>query len=151
MAITFWISESKASRFTNTYHKRCDYHFISQYNRILDRPPLLLTPNILSSLPVGLCRLSVSLKNISFEEEPIINTEDSSVLYYELLSRVRNVGVLDFINAMRRTNLLTFHTILLIETVKNAKSNNSHEILWRQRMPECVSGHLFNFAKFSTI
>lgn len=57
-------------------------------------------------------------KNISFEEEPIINTEDSSVLYYELLSRVRNVGVLDFINAMRRTNLLTFHTILLIETVK---------------------------------
>ncbi|CAH6797400.1 Diguanylate phosphodiesterase [Vibrio chagasii] len=84
-------------------------------------------------------------KHISFEEEPIINTEDNTVLYYELLSRVRNVGVLSFINTMRRTNLLTFHTILLIETVRNAKLHNSHEIYGVNVCPSALVGN--NFSK----
>ncbi|MFS1948285.1 EAL domain-containing protein [Vibrio lentus] len=106
---------------------------------------LLLTLIFYRSYLLGFVVYLFRWKNISFEEEPIINTEDSSVLYYELLSRVRNVGVLDFINAMRRTNLLTFHTILLIETVKNAKSNNSHEIYGVNVCPSALVGT--NFAK----
>ena len=84
-------------------------------------------------------------RHISFEEEPIINTDDNSVLYYELLSRVRNVGVLSFINTMRRTNLLTFHTILIIETVKKAKLDNSHDIYGVNVCPSALVGS--NFTK----
>ena len=83
-------------------------------------------------------------RRISFEEEPIINTEDNSVLYYELLSRVRDVGVLDFINAMRRSNLLTFHTILMIEAVRVAKSNNSHDKYGVNICPSTLVGANFD-------
>lgn len=101
----------------------------------------LLYRSYILGFVIYLCRW----QHISFEEEPIINTEDNSVLYYELLSRVRNVGVLSFINTMRRTNLLTFHTILLIETVRNAKLNNSHEIYGVNVCPSALVGN--NFSK----
>lgn len=104
---------------------------------------LLLATLLYHSYILGFVVYILRWKNISFEEEPIINTEDSSVLYYELLSRVRNVGVLDFINTMRRINLLTFHTILLIETVKNAKANNSHEIYGVNVCPSALVGTNF--------
>lgn len=81
--------------------------------------------------------------HISYEEEPIINTQDNSILYYELLSRVRNVGVLNFIHAMRKSNLLTFHTILQIEAVKKAKQNNSHAIYGINVCPSALVGRNF--------
>ncbi|MEF1229562.1 EAL domain-containing protein, partial [Vibrio fortis] len=88
---------------------------------------LLFTVLLYHRYLIGVVVYMLRWRRISFEEEPIINTEDNSVLYYELLSRVRDVGVLDFINAMRRSNLLTFHTILMIEAVRVAKNNNSHD------------------------
>ncbi|WP_394251881.1 EAL domain-containing protein [Vibrio profundi] len=81
--------------------------------------------------------------HISYEEEPIINTQDNSILYYELLSRVCNVGVLNFIHAMRKSNLLTFHTILQIEAVKKAKQNNSHAIYGINVCPSALVGRNF--------
>ncbi|CDT91867.1 hypothetical protein VCR3J2_350323 [Vibrio coralliirubri] len=106
---------------------------------------LILAALLYRSYILGFMIYLFRWKHISFEEEPIINTEDSSVLYYELLSRVRNVGVLSFINTMRRTNLLTFHTILLIETVRKAKLNNSHEIYGVNVCPSALVGS--NFAR----
>ncbi|CDU03712.1 hypothetical protein VCR14J2_300557 [Vibrio coralliirubri] len=106
---------------------------------------LILATLLYRSYILGFVIYLFRWKHISFEEEPIINTEDNSVLYYELLSRVRNVGVLSFINAMRRTNLLTFHTILLIETVRKAKLNNSHEIYGVNVCPSALVGS--NFAR----
>ncbi|MEZ9540510.1 EAL domain-containing protein [Vibrio sp. 10N.286.48.C11] len=106
---------------------------------------LILATLLYRSYILGFVIYLFRWKHISFEEEPIINTEDNSVLYYELLSRVRNVGVLSFINTMRRTNLLTFHTILLIETVRKAKLNNSHEIYGVNVCPSALVGS--NFAR----
>ncbi|MGI9888229.1 EAL domain-containing protein [Vibrio chagasii] len=106
---------------------------------------ILLSTLLYRSYILGFFIYLFRWKNISFEEEPIINTEDNTVLYYELLSRVRNVGVLSFINTMRRTNLLTFHTILLIETVRNAKLHNSHEIYGVNVCPSALVGN--NFSK----
>ncbi|WP_059019049.1 EAL domain-containing protein [Vibrio coralliirubri] len=106
---------------------------------------LILVTLLYRSYILGFVIYLFRWKHISFEEEPIINTEDNSVLYYELLSRVRNVGVLSFINTMRRTNLLTFHTILLIETVRKAKLNNSHEIYGVNVCPSALVGS--NFAR----
>ncbi|MGR5390022.1 EAL domain-containing protein [Vibrio crassostreae] len=106
---------------------------------------LILATLLYRSYILGFVIYMFRWKNISFEEEPIINTEDNSVLYYELLSRVRNVGVLSFINTMRRSNLLTFHTILIIETVRRAKLNNSHEIYGVNVCPSALVGS--NFAK----
>ncbi|MFA0349410.1 EAL domain-containing protein, partial [Vibrio sp. 10N.222.55.C6] len=106
---------------------------------------LILATLLYRSYILGFVIYLFRWKHISFEEEPIINTEDNSVLYYELLSRVRNVGVLSFINTMRRTNLLTFHTILLIETVRKAKLHNSHEIYGVNVCPSALVGS--NFAR----
>jgi EAL domain-containing protein (putative c-di-GMP-specific phosphodiesterase class I) len=106
---------------------------------------LILATLLYRSYILGFVIYLFRWKHISFEEEPIINTEDNCVLYYELLSRVRNVGVLSFINTMRRTNLLTFHTILLIETVRKAKLNNSHEIYGVNVCPSALVGS--NFAR----
>ncbi|MEC7308809.1 EAL domain-containing protein [Vibrio gigantis] len=106
---------------------------------------LILATLLYRSYILGFVIYMFRWKNISFEEEPIINTEDNSVLYYELLSRVRNVGVLSFINTMRRSNLLTFHTILIIETVRRTKLNNSHEIYGVNVCPSALVGS--NFAK----
>ncbi|UPR54440.1 EAL domain-containing protein [Vibrio cyclitrophicus] len=106
---------------------------------------LILATLLYRSYILGFVIYLFRWKHISFEEEPIINTEDNSVLYYELLSRVRNVGVLSFINTMRRTNLLTFHIILLIETVRKAKLNNSHEIYGVNVCPSALVGS--NFAR----
>ncbi|CDT57393.1 hypothetical protein VCR15J2_40226 [Vibrio coralliirubri] len=106
---------------------------------------LILATLLYRSYILGFVIYLFRWKHISFEEEPIINTEDNSVLYYELLSRVRNVGVLSFINTMRHTNLLTFHTILLIETVRKAKLNNSHEIYGVNVCPSALVGS--NFAR----
>ncbi|MEZ8305666.1 EAL domain-containing protein [Vibrio splendidus] len=106
---------------------------------------LILATLLYRSYILGFMIYLFRWKHISFEEEPIINTEDNSVLYYELLSRVRNVGVLSFINTMRRTNLLTFHTILLIETVRKAKLHNSHEIYGVNVCPSALVGS--NFAR----
>ncbi|OQQ07915.1 diguanylate phosphodiesterase [Vibrio splendidus] len=106
---------------------------------------LILATLLYRSYILGFVIYLFRWKHISFEEEPIINTEDNSVLYYELLSRVRNVGVLSFINTMRLTNLLTFHTILLIETVRKAKLNNSHEIYGVNVCPSALVGS--NFAR----
>ncbi|MEZ9648031.1 EAL domain-containing protein [Vibrio sp. 10N.261.52.C2] len=106
---------------------------------------LILATLLYRSYILGFVIYLFRWKHISFEEEPIINTEDNCVLYYELLSRVRNVGVLSFINTMRRTNLLTFHTILLIEAVRKAKLNNSHEIYGVNVCPSALVGS--NFAR----
>ncbi|MEZ9839160.1 EAL domain-containing protein [Vibrio sp. 10N.261.52.C11] len=106
---------------------------------------LILATLLYRSYILGFVIYLFRWKHISFEEEPIINTEDNCVLYYELLSRVRNVGVLSFINTMRRTNLLIFHTILLIETVRKAKLNNSHEIYGVNVCPSALVGS--NFAR----
>lgn len=106
---------------------------------------LFLTIFFYRTYIIGFLKYLIQWQHISFEEEPIINTEDNSILYYELLSRVRNVGVLDFINSMRGINLLTFHTILLIETVKNAKLNNSHAIYGVNVCPSALVGA--NFSK----
>ncbi|MFA0047188.1 EAL domain-containing protein [Vibrio sp. 10N.261.51.F11] len=106
---------------------------------------LILATLLYRSYILGFVIYLFRWKHISFEEEPIINTEDNCVLYYELLSRVRNVDVLSFINTMRRTNLLTFHTILLIETVRKAKLNNSHEIYGVNVCPSALVGS--NFAR----
>ncbi|MCG9559779.1 EAL domain-containing protein [Vibrio kanaloae] len=106
---------------------------------------LLLATLLYRSYILGFITYMYRWRHISFEEEPIINTKDNTVLYYELLSRVHNVGVLSFINTMRRTNLLTFHTILIIETVKNAKLNNNHEIYGVNVCPSALVGS--NFSK----
>ncbi|OED63510.1 diguanylate phosphodiesterase [Vibrio splendidus ZS-139] len=108
---------------------------------------LLLATLLYHSYIVGFVVYMLRWRHISFEEEPIINTEDNSVLYYELLTRVRNVGVLSFIDTMRRTNLLTFHTILIIETVRNAKSHNSHEIYGVNVCPSSLVGTNFEKVK----
>lgn len=107
---------------------------------------LLLAALLYHSYIIGFVVYLLRWRHISCEEEPIINTEDNSVLYYELLTRVRNVGVLSFIDTMRRTNLLTFHTILIIETVRNAKLHNSHEIYGVNVCPSSLVG-----AKFTKI
>lgn len=104
---------------------------------------LLLATLLYRSYILGFITYMYRWRHISFEEEPIINTKDNTVLYYELLSRVHNVGVLSFINTMRRTNLLTFHTILIIETVKNAKLNNNHEIYGVNVCPSALVGSNF--------
>ncbi|MGR5556756.1 EAL domain-containing protein [Vibrio fortis] len=105
---------------------------------------LLFTVLLYHRYIVGVVVYMLRWRRISFEEEPIINTEDNSVLYYELLSRVRSVGVLDFINAMRRSNLLTFHTILMIEAVRVAKNNNSHDKYGVNICPSTLVGANFD-------
>ena len=108
---------------------------------------LLLTVLLYHRYLFGVVLYILRWKRISFEEEPIINTEDNSVLYYELLSRVRSVGVLDFINAMRHSNLLTFHTILMIEAVRSAKNSNSHDKYGVNVCPSTLVGANFHKIK----
>ncbi|MFA0372652.1 EAL domain-containing protein, partial [Vibrio sp. 10N.222.54.F6] len=55
---------------------------------------LLLAALLYHSYIIGFVVYLLRWRHISCDEEPIINTEDNSVLYYELLTRVRNVGVL---------------------------------------------------------
>lgn len=65
---------------------------------------------------------------LRYKLEVIMDTDKNQPIYYEILTRVKTGSPLDYINHIRQSGLVTFHTILTIRAIEYAQldgaSNN---------------------------
>ncbi|AIS57980.1 EAL domain-containing protein [Vibrio coralliilyticus] len=59
--------------------------------------------------------------SIRFKLEKIVDTDRKTVLYHEILTRVKHRSALQYIANLAATNLVTLHTVLIAKTIQNSR------------------------------
>lgn len=68
---------------------------------------------------------------LKYKLEVVMDTSKNRPIYYEVLTRVRKGSPIDYIDNIRRSKLVTFHTILTLRAIEEAqysKANNNYGI-----------------------
>ncbi|MGF1754598.1 EAL domain-containing protein [Vibrio makurazakiensis] len=84
---------------------------------------------------------------LQYKLEVIMDTKNNHPIYYEVLTRVKKGSPLDYINNIRKSQLVTFHTILTIRAIEKSQLNGKNNNYGINLCPTILKGEQFTLLK----